>query len=88
MPVLEAMACGTPVITSRTSSLPEVGGDAAYYVKDNANVAEIAAAMEQITQDAELRKDISMQGIVQARKFSWKATAESTTDVLKNIYNR
>jgi glycosyltransferase involved in cell wall biosynthesis len=87
MPVLEGMACGAPVITSYTSSLPEVGGNAAYYIKDNTNTEEIAAAMKYLAEQPEARKKLSAEGIRQASHFSWKITADRTIEVLKNIHN-
>ncbi|HEX3885327.1 MAG TPA: glycosyltransferase family 1 protein [Stellaceae bacterium] len=69
LPVLEAMLLGTPVITSRTSSLPEIGGDAALYV-DPHDVADIARAIRTIAADADLRAELSRRGLDQAEKFS------------------
>jgi glycosyltransferase involved in cell wall biosynthesis len=76
LPVLEAMACGCPVITSNVSSLPEVVGDAALLV-DPYNVEALAQAMLTVLEDDELKKEMSKKGIAQAQKFSWdKAGAE------------
>jgi glycosyltransferase involved in cell wall biosynthesis len=76
LPVLEAMACGCPVITSNVSSLPEVVGDAALLV-DPYNVEALAQAMFTVLEDDELKKEMSKKGIAQAQKFSWdKAGAE------------
>ena len=69
LPVLEAMVLGTPVVTSRTSSLPEVGGDAALYV-DPYDTDDIARAIRTITADADLRSELSRRGKVQAEQFS------------------
>ena len=69
LPVLEAMLLGTPVITSRTSSLPEIGGDAALYV-DPHDTADIARAIRTITADSDLRAELSRRGLEQAEKFS------------------
>jgi len=74
LPVLEAMACGTPVITSTVSSLPELAGDAALLV-DPTDVGAIAAAMCRLLEDAELRRRLAAQGLDQARKFTWKKAA-------------
>ncbi len=75
LPVLEAMLLGTPVITSDTSSLPEVAGDAALLV-DPRQPSEIAAAIRRIDADAELRQELSRRGRLQAAKFSEAAYAE------------
>lgn len=69
LPVLEAMALGTPVITAHTSSLPEVAGDAALLV-DPYDSDDISRAITQIAQDQDLRAELSRRGIAQAEKFS------------------
>ncbi len=80
-PVLEAMACGTPVITSNLSSLPEVAGDAAILINPY-NIAEITQAMEMIAEDRELRSHLSIKSINRANQFSWEKTALATVEVL------
>ncbi|WAL60385.1 glycosyltransferase family 4 protein [Thermocoleostomius sinensis] len=80
-PVLEAMACGTPVITSNLSSLPEVAGEAALLV-DPYNTAEIATAMQQIASDDTTRTHLRSAGLDRARQFSWSKTGQATTNVL------
>ncbi|MBU7583461.1 MAG: glycosyltransferase family 4 protein [Nostoc sp. TH1S01] len=80
-PVLEAMACGTPVITSNLSSLPEVAGDAAILINPY-NSVEITAAMQMIATDSELRSQLSQQGIARANLFSWEKTGKATAEVL------
>jgi len=77
LPVLEAMACGTPVVCSGTSSLPEIGGDAARYF-DPLSVEEIAAAIRTAWTDSELRAAMRQQGLAQAARFSWQRAAEQT----------
>lgn len=81
-PVLEAMACGTPVITSNLSSLPEVAGNAAILINPY-NSEEITDAMQQIATDDKLRSHLSIEGIKQANNFSWEKTGQATTEVLK-----
>ncbi|MBV9388341.1 MAG: glycosyltransferase family 4 protein [Chroococcidiopsidaceae cyanobacterium CP_BM_ER_R8_30] len=82
LPVLEAMACGTPVITSNLASLPEVAGDAALLVNPY-NVQEITAAMQAIATDAGLQSHLSTLGLARASQFSWAKTGLATTEVLK-----
>ncbi len=77
LPPLEAMACGTPVITSNTSSLPEVVGDAALLV-DPYDVEAIADALARLLEDAELRRQLREAGLQRARLFSWERTARET----------
>ena len=77
LPPLEAMACGTPVITSNTSSLPEVVGDAALLV-DPYDVEAIAEALARLLEDKELRQRLREAGLARARLFSWERTARET----------
>ncbi|NEU74127.1 glycosyltransferase family 4 protein [Hassallia byssoidea VB512170] len=81
-PVLEAMACGTPVITSNLSSLPEVAGDAAILINPY-NTSEITEAMQTIATDRELRDRLSAQSIIRANQFNWQKTGLATVEVLK-----
>jgi glycosyltransferase involved in cell wall biosynthesis len=75
LPVLEAMACGTPVITSSVSSLPEITGDAALLVDPN-NEEELVIVLQQLAISEQVRKAYSAKGLEQAKQFSWKKTAE------------
>jgi glycosyltransferase involved in cell wall biosynthesis len=84
LPVLEAMACGTPVITSNLSSLPEVAGDAAILI-DPYNVEEIADAMQAIANDTGLRSHLSQLGLQRAKQFSWEKTGQATVEVLQRF---
>ncbi|HLO52145.1 MAG TPA: glycosyltransferase family 1 protein [Kamptonema sp.] len=81
-PALEAMACGTPVITSNLSSMPEVVGDAALLVNPY-NINEIAEAMEAVVGSAELRSRLQTLGLTRARQFSWKKTGQATAVILE-----
>jgi glycosyltransferase involved in cell wall biosynthesis len=84
LPVLEAMACGTPVITSNVSSLPEVAGNAALLV-DPYNVDELADAMRRILSDPALAADLRARGLERAQQFSWERTAQETLAVYKHV---
>jgi glycosyltransferase involved in cell wall biosynthesis len=84
LPVLEAMACGTPVITSNLSSLPEVAGDAAILI-DPYKVEEITDAMQAIANDTRLRSHLSQLGLQRAKKFSWEKTGQATVEVLQRF---
>ena len=75
LPVLEAMSAGAPVITSNRSSLPEVGGDAVYYVNPN-NISELAEAMKTVLGDEKLRQAMIQKGLEQAKKFDWDKSAQ------------
>lgn len=79
LPILEAMSCGCPVITSKEGSLKEVAGDAAFYV-DAYETESIGKGLKKVFEDEKLRKELSDKGIKQAGKFSWKNTARETAD--------
>ncbi len=83
LPPLEAMACGTAVVTSNTSSLPEVVGDAALTVDPTDTPALAAALLRLLTDDAR-RATLAAAGIMQATQFSWARTAAETRAVLGN----
>jgi glycosyltransferase involved in cell wall biosynthesis len=76
LPPLEAMACGAPVVTSNTTSLPEVVAEAALLV-DPTNTEEIMAAMARLLDDASLRQHLQQAGLARAAEFSWTRTAQS-----------
>ncbi len=82
LPVLEALACGTPVIAANTSSLPEVTGDAALLV-DPYKIEAISAAMQTIATDAQVRSQLRELGLIRASQFSWAETARATGQVLQ-----
>jgi glycosyltransferase involved in cell wall biosynthesis len=84
LPPLEAMACGTPVVTSNTSSLPEVVGDAALTV-DPYDVEALAATMRRLLDDADLRAEMRARGLARARAFTWQRTARRTLDVYRQV---
>ena len=75
LPVLEAMACGTPVLTTHRLSLPEVGGDAVAYTEPG--VDEIAAALSSLLDDPERRQLLASAALTRAREFTWAASAEA-----------
>jgi glycosyltransferase involved in cell wall biosynthesis len=75
LPVVEAMACGTPVVCSRAASLPEVAGDAARFF-DPSNVEDLAAAIEPILHARELREELCRKGLDRVGRFSWDGCAQ------------
>ncbi len=84
-PVLEAMACGTPVVTSNASSLPEVGGDAVVYV-DPFGVESIAEGIKKVLHfDNSNYQRIIQKGLLQSEKFSWEKCARETLSVLRSV---
>lgn len=84
LPVLEAMACGAPVITSNTSSLPEVAGEAALLVHPT-SIEELAGAMRRVLEKEELREELRAKGPKQAARFSWESAARETLAVYEAV---
>lgn len=84
LPLLEAFACGTPVIASRLASIPEVGGDAVRYV-DPADPEDIAAAMDLVSRDEAARAALVAGGSRRVRGFSWEKTADLTWSALRRL---
>lgn len=84
LPPLEAMACGTPVVAARASSLPEITGDAARLV-DPENVFDIARGITDVLTDETLRKDLIARGYRQSALFSWTRTAREVLDVYREV---
>jgi len=84
LPPLEAMACGCPVVTSNTSSLPEVLGEAGIMVNPY-DIDSLAQAMRQVLTDSELRNDMVRKGLEQAKRFSWERAAMKTMEVYERV---
>ena len=86
IPILEGMACGAPVITSNTSSMPEIAGDAALLV-DPFNPQEIKNAIQKVIHDEKFRQELKEKGFKQASKFSWENMARQYLNLYKEVYN-
>jgi glycosyltransferase involved in cell wall biosynthesis len=84
MTVLEAFATQTPAIISRVASLPELAGEAAYFINP-VDTAELAKAMELFAGDASLRERYKTKGLEQAAKFNWDKTAQETLEIYKGL---
>ena len=84
LPVLEAMACGTPVVCSSASSLPEIGGNAARYF-DPLSIEEMAAAIRTVWTDPDLQSSMRHRGLAQAAGFSWQHTAQQTLSLYDQV---
>lgn len=83
-PVLESMACGTPVVTSNVSSLPEVAGDAAIMVNPY-DIEAIAKGIQRILDDSELKETLIQRGFVQAAKFTWENSAQNLLNIYQTV---
>ena len=86
-PPLEAMACGTPVVSSNASSLPEIVGDAAITVSPSDHQG-LAAAIEKLLGDAELRDSLVAKGLARAKLFSWADCARKTFAVYQEVHSK
>jgi glycosyltransferase involved in cell wall biosynthesis len=84
MPVLEAMAAGTPVVTSNCSALPEVAGDAALLV-DPESTESLGAALRLLARKEDLRRDLAGRGMARARLFTWEKAVRETWDVYREV---
>lgn len=84
LPPLEAMACGCPVVVSNAASLPEVCGDAAYYVNPY-SVDSIAEGIYKVLTDEDLRQSLIQKGLERVKLFSWEKTAEQTLEVFEKV---
>jgi len=84
LPPLEAMASGCPIITSNTSSLPEIVGEAGIMINPN-NIKELTTAIDRVYSNDNLKKTMIMNGLAQAKKFRWGRTAVQTMNVYKSL---
>jgi glycosyltransferase involved in cell wall biosynthesis len=87
LPVLEAMACGCPVVASSSSSIPEVAGDAAILIDPTDHLA-LAAAMKQVLEDPRLARRLSEAGTLRSARYTWDRTARETLAVYQNLIPR
>ncbi|MBU0648687.1 glycosyltransferase family 4 protein [Patescibacteria group bacterium] len=84
IPLLEAMACGTPVLSSRAASLPEVGQDAVMYFETH-EVESLVQGLKKILHDPALQTALREKGFQRVKNFSWRKTAQQTLDILKSV---
>jgi len=85
LPVLEAMSCGIPVITSNVSGPAELGRGGAAILVDPYNIESIAESMGKITKNSELRKTLISAGFTRASEFTWERTARETLELINSI---
>jgi glycosyltransferase involved in cell wall biosynthesis len=85
IPMVEAMACGTPLIAANATCLPEIAGDAALYC-DPFSIKDIHAAMEQLLNDGELRETLKQEGLERVKNFSWDKAAKEAWEKLQTVF--
>jgi len=85
MPLLEATACGAPVVTSNVTSMPEIAGDAAFLINPN-NGEELKAAVMKLLNDENLRNNLIARGLKQAKEYSWVKMAKKTLAIYESVY--
>ncbi len=86
LPILEAMACGCPVVTTRKASMPEVAGDAALYMKDPDDAEGLARILKGLAVNPLYRKEWVEKGLLQAGRFSWRNTADATFKAFEQTF--
>lgn len=84
LPVLEAAACGTPIVTTKLGSIPEVIGSAALFV-DPYDLISIKSAIKQVFMNKALQEELSKKALIQAKKFSWEKTADMTVKIYEEV---
>ncbi len=86
IPLIEAMACGAPVITSNVSAMPEVVGDAALLI-DPHNIDELATAISNLLENEQMREELRAKGYQRAREYTWEASAQKMLHIYQNLSN-
>jgi len=87
LPILEAQASGCPVVTTKEGSLAEVAGNGVYFV-DGYNRDSIAKGIEEVFNNAKLREELIQKGFINAKKYSWKKTAEETLNAYGEVIGK
>jgi len=87
IPLVEAMKCGTPILSGNRTSLPEVAGDAAMYC-DPFDVSDIAEKMKRITSDVQIKASLSTKGLERSLEYSWDKAAQEVWKVLMKSYDK
>ena len=87
LPILEAMACGCPVVTTQEASMPEVAGDAAFYMKDPDDVEGLAGILQELAEDSLSRQKWVEKGLARTAQFAWENTAELTFKAFEQVFH-
>jgi len=88
LPPLEALSLGVPALVSRNSSMPEILGDAPYWLSAQPGAEEIASAVEQLASEPDLRQQRVRAGLLQAQLYDWKKTARETLSIYDRVTGR
>ena len=88
LPILESMASGTSVITSKQPALMETAGDAALFIENNQSINEIAEKMSAIFSNSALREELKQKGLIRIKNFSWEKCALQTLDIFRKVLNK
>jgi glycosyltransferase involved in cell wall biosynthesis len=88
LPLLEAMACGCPVVAAKEASLPEVAKDAALYIKSPRDIESLAGILEHLASTPDVRRKLIKKGLKRAREFSWSHTARSTFQAFERVLEK
>ena len=86
LPIIEAMACGCPTLSSNRCSLPEIGGEAVHYFNPT-DINEIAESIRKVSEDSEFRLKLKECGPDNAKKFNWDSSFKSHMDLFEAILN-
>jgi len=88
LPLLEAMACGCPVVAAKEASLPEVAKDAALYMKGPRDIESLAGILEHLASAPDVRRQLTQKGLERAKEFSWSHTAQTTFQVFERVLEK
>ena len=88
LPLLEAMACGCPVVAAKEASLPEVAEDAALYIKGPRDIESLAGILEHLASTPDLRRKLTENGLERAKEFSWSHTAQATFQAFERVLEK
>jgi alpha-1,3-rhamnosyl/mannosyltransferase len=86
LPMIEAMACGCPVISSNRASLPEIGGEVALFI-DPLEISDMAESIKKVCEDTEYRKSLARRGPEHANNFKWESSVKKHMDLFEAILN-
>ena len=86
LPILEAMACGCPTLSSNLASLPEIGGKAAHFF-DPLEISDMAESIKKVCEDSEYRQKLARRGTKHAKNFKWESSTKQHMDLFETVLN-